>query len=149
MKWFKFIIYFQLFASALLNLLSGISTLTGGQYGSSGDAEMVYTAFSGLKTLDVLYGVCAIALAAGDIFVRMRLAGYRANAPKLYLGVLAAAVVLSLIYIIGVFVILGEWADIIDLTAVVSQYTSQLFVSIIMIGANHVYFKKRAHLFVN
>ena len=147
MKWFKFIIYFQLFATALINLLGGIAALTGGQYGGSGVAETVYLVFPGLKTVDLLYGVCLIALAAANIYVRMQLAGYRMNAPKLYLGVLAAAIAVSLIYIVAAVMMLSEWAELLDITSVIIQYIPQLIVSAVMVGVNFVYFKKREGLF--
>ena len=147
MKWFKFIIYFQLFAAAVLNLISGLTIFTGSYYGGKDEAALVYMVFPNLKTLDIFYAICLIALAAADIFVRMRLAGFRTNAPKLYLGVLAAAVAVSLIYIVAFFMILGDFSGLMDLTSVISQYVSQLITSVVMIIVNAVYFKNRAPLF--
>ena len=143
MKWFKFIIWFQLFATALLNVISGISALTGSQYGSSADAELVYMFFPSLKTVDMIYGICLIVLAAGAIFVRMQLAGFRTNAPKLYLGLLAAAVAANLIYLVAAASILSDLG--LDFTSNISQ----LATSVVMIVVNSIYFKKREHLFVN
>lgn len=143
MKWFKFIIYFQLFAAALISLATGISALTGGQYGGYKDA--VYLVFPALKTVDIFYGVCLIALAGANIYVRMQLAGFRSNGPKLYLSVYSATFVLSFLYIIAVSVIIGDRAGTLNLTA----YISELVGAVILIIVNSIYFKKRAHMFVN
>ena len=52
MKWYKFVIYFQLFAAALLNLGSGIALFTGSQYGlNSYELKLLYGVLGNLKTL--------------------------------------------------------------------------------------------------
>lgn len=143
MKWFKFIIYVQLFLSALANLGTGISVLTGSQYGEG--KELVYYVFSSLKTVDVLYGVVLIVLAVGAIYVRMQLAGYRANGPKLYLVLMSATALASFIYIIAASSAIGELSRSLNLTT----YITNLIISALLIVINAMYFKKRAHLFVN
>ena len=52
MKWYKFLIYFSLWAGALLNIGNGLMALQGMQYetGSEVTAELVYAMFDGLKT---------------------------------------------------------------------------------------------------
>ena len=50
MKWFKFVIWVQLFLSALSTLISGIQCLSGGHYGDQADA--VYAMFPNLKGVD-------------------------------------------------------------------------------------------------
>ena len=54
MKWFKFLIYFSLFAGAALNLINGITTILGTQYGEH--AELVYATFGSLRTFDIVCG---------------------------------------------------------------------------------------------
>ena len=51
MGWFKFLIYFALFAGAVLNALTAISMLTGSMYGESKD--LVYLFYKDLKTVDL------------------------------------------------------------------------------------------------
>lgn len=147
MKWFKFIIYFQLFANCVLNVISAITTFTGSQY--QGAADMIYTYVDGLQTVDTLYGVLLLAVAAFAIFVRFRLAKFCSNGPTMYYALLVAQLVISVIYLIGVNTVVGN--SIIanyyepDYTSVVSS----LVTTGIMLACNIVYFKKRMHLFVN
>ena len=65
MKWYKFLIYFALFAGAVLNAISGIQMLTGAHYG--GVADYVYAIFDGLQIVDVLMGLATLALAGFGI----------------------------------------------------------------------------------
>ena len=57
MGWFKFIIYFQLFASAVINAALGITAFTGSHY--DGKAELVYAFFPGMSAVDKVYRTCS------------------------------------------------------------------------------------------
>lgn len=144
MKWFKFVIYFQLFLSGLTSLISGVSCLTGANYSTTGlvTPEEVYSTFPGLRAVDLIMGVGLLALAALAIVVRQKLAHYRRGAPKLYLMLLGANIALSALYILAGSVMLGTL--LLDASTI-----SELVVSTVMIGANKVYFDKRAELFAN
>ena len=143
MKWFKFIIYFQLFLSAILGVVNGIGLLTGSTYSSQGlDPELAYTIFPGLRAVDLIVGVGMLALAVLAIVVRQKLAHYCQRAPKQYLILLGANMALSILYMIAASAVLGE--PVLDASTV-----SQLVVRAVMIGVNKVYFDKRAELFVN
>lgn len=144
MKWFKFAIYFQLFLSALISLMSGVSYLTGANYSTTGlvTLEEVYSTFPGLRAVDLIVGVGLLALAVLAIAVRQKLAHYRRGAPKLYLMLLGADVALSVLYLLACSAMLGTL--LLDASTI-----SELVVSAVMIGANKVYFDKRAGLFVN
>ena len=142
MKWFKFLIYFTLFASAFLNVINGIRLITGAQY--EGSADLVYSMYEGLKTVDMLVGVLAIALAFLAVYTRIRLAGYYENGPKLLTIFYIAIAAINFVNIIGYAMILPE--EIIK-TLNFSSLAGQIVTSIVLIIANNVYFKKRAHLF--
>ncbi|MGM9536733.1 MAG: zinc ribbon domain-containing protein [Candidatus Onthomonas sp.] len=144
MKWFKFIIYFQLFLSAITSLISGVSCLTGANYSTTGlvTPEEVYSTFPGLRVVDLIVGVGVLVLAVLAIVVRQKLAHYRQGAPELYLTLLGADIALSVFYIVAASAVLG--GPVLDASTV-----SELVVSAVMIGANKVYFDKRAELFVN
>jgi hypothetical protein len=146
MKWFNFLIYFALFASAVLNLFNGIAVFTGSHYGTNGKADFFYGIVSDLKTLDTFMGLATIALAVFAIYTRFRLSGYRKNGPSMItlLYILTSAV--NLIYIIGLYAILPEY--------IVSEldpysYIIQIIVSAVMIFVNYTYFKKRKKMFVH
>ena len=145
MKWFKFLIYFLTFATALTLLIDGIGLLTGMTYG--GDAGVVYAFFPGLFYLDLLIGLVSLAMAAFWIYVRFRLAKFRADGPKLLIMVYVVSIVINLVYGIGATVLLSGSMGLQSspMTAAVSSSCG----AIIMIFANKAYFGKRAELFVN
>lgn len=144
MKWFKFLIYFSLWAGAVLNAITAIGMLTGSIYGA--EAELVYAVFSDLKGLDTLMGVLSLALAAFGIFTRFRLAGYKRNGPLMLMIVYIASALLNLIYVIGLNAALPSIAlEMIDTTSAYSSIIS----SVVMVIVNHIYFKKRSHLFIH
>ena len=64
MKWYKFVIYFQLFAAAVFNVGAGIIFFTGSHYGlDSFELKLFYGVLSNLKTLDICMGIVSIFLA--------------------------------------------------------------------------------------
>lgn len=140
MKWYKFIIYCQLFLTALINIAAGFVALTGAQY--EGAADMVYGVWPSMKGMDLFYGIALIAVGAFAIYVRQLLAKYKKNGPNLYLIMCAATIILSLIYIFGVQAITG-------VNGSSGSTTSNLVTSIVMIIVNKIYFDKRRHLFIN
>ncbi len=144
MGWYKFLIYFSLFAGAVLNVFDAISLLTGGIYG--GEAELVYSVFDGLKSLDAFIGITTLGLAGMCIYTRFRLSGFYKNGPMMLNITYIASLAVNLIYIIGVSSIVP---DILSDASTVSSEVSSMITAIVMIFANTVYFKKRSHLFVN
>ncbi len=144
MGWFQFIIWFQLFASALSMFTTGLQALTGAHYGVD-YAELVYDTYDGLKTLDVFYGIVCFGLAGFALYTRFRLSGFKQNGPKCYYILNIAAVVVSIIYIILASSVTG--IDVGEL--VVGSYITTCFVSIVMLIINYVYFSNRKHMFVN
>lgn len=147
MKWYKFLIYFSLFASAVLNTISGIVALTGNQYTVNGKnvSELIYGIFDGLQVFDMVFGAACLALAVLAVYTRFRLSGFYANGPKMLNAVYIVAAILNLAYVIGVSVIVDGYNDI---TFDYSSQIAQLAISIAMVCANTTYFNKRKELFV-
>ena len=144
MKWFHFLIYFGLFAGAVINVINGIMAITGAQY--DGSAKLVYRMIDGLQTLDVIYGLALLATAALGIYARFRLAGYRKNGPHMLIVVYLVVAIAQLVYLIGLYVVLPEIVmDAVDTSSVIGGIIG----SGIAVAINTTYFKKRAHLFVN
>lgn len=142
MKWYKFLIYFALFAGAVLNIINGIMMLTGSQY--DGSASLVYAFFDGLQAIDMIVGAACIGLAALQIYTRFRLSGYYQNAAKFVSITYIAAVVINLFYIIGVLVVLpSSVTEYLDF----STFIVQIVISALMVVVNNTYFNKRKHLF--
>lgn len=147
MKWFKFLIYFLLFASAVLNVISGLGQITGSVYADAAEgitAQMVYDVFPGLKPIDIFVGIMTIGLGVFAIVVRFFLAKYKKVAPTLLLFLYIASCAINVIYCIAVLLVVPDMF----LTAI-SQMISSTIVSVIMIIVNKVYFDKRKELFIN
>lgn len=143
MKWFKFLIYFGLFAGVVLNAVSGFQLLTGAHYGEGKD--LVYQVFGNLQTLDLIGGICLVALAAFGIYTRVRLAGYYKNGPQMLAYLYLGAVIANVVYIAGLYIVVPEVAGQLDLTSTISSCVT----SVIMVIVNREYFRKREALFVN
>ncbi|MBR4295337.1 MAG: zinc ribbon domain-containing protein [Clostridia bacterium] len=144
MKWFKWLIYFVLFAGALLNAVNGIQMLTGSMY--DGYAETVYFIYPKLQNLDKFVGIVCLAIAAFGIYTRFRLAGYKKNGPMMLYILYISIIAIQLIYIIGVSSVLPEEiSSSMDFSSVIGNMVA----SAVMIFVNISYFKKRRHLFVN
>lgn len=140
MGWFKFLINFALWASAVLNVWNGIQMLTGLVYGS--DAELVYAYLPALRIYDIAYGVLLLACAAFAIFTRFQLARFRKNGPACLYVVYIAQEVLSIAYAAVAAAMVGDGSVLAD--TVVSTITV-----VVMVVINVIYFRKRSHLFVN
>lgn len=146
MKWFKFQINFAMWAAAILNAINAFAMLTGSQYGTDGEAELVYAMFEDLKMLDMACGVLLLALAVFGIYTRFQLAAFKKNGPKFLAILYAGVIVFDLVYVLGCSSILPEYVlEYVDFTTFYSGVAG----SAVALAANITYFKKRAHLFVN
>jgi len=144
MGWYKFLIYFSMFAGAILNLYNAYQLISGEIYQLQ--ADYVYRIFDGLKEFDVVIGILFIGLAALGIYTRFRLANFRKNGPLMITVSYIVLITLQLIYVIGLTIIIpSEQFD----STVYGSTLINIVTSIVMIIINAVYFKKRKHLFVN
>ena len=148
MKWFKFQIYFALFAGAVVNLIFGFNYLTGMIYFSQTNgtvsAEQVYRAFGGgLKLMDMVYGILMLALAGFGIYTRFRLAKYKSNGPTCLFILNGSSAVLSILYNLVVTAVVSGNA------MMGSSNASSIVGSVLLVLINYKYFKKREELFCN
>ena len=121
MKWYKFVIYVQLFLSAALNGINGLQVFFEGiDYGS---------------TERMLYGLCTLGLAIWALVIRSGLKNFKANAPKQYYVFLFGGIILNLLFGYGIYNTANFIGSIIGVG--------------IVVACNVVYFNKRKHLFVN
>ena len=140
MKWFKFLIYFALFASAVLNFFSAISFFTGATYGDPEVIEAIYETYPALKAVDITVGVLTLGLAGLAIFTRFQLAAFKKNAPILLYVMYGLDLAISLLYVLVASVATG-------LNLFSGNTAVSILTSVVMIACNVVYFKKRACLF--
>ncbi len=144
MTWYKFLIYFALFAGATINTLYGFVFLTGGIYEveSQGQwtAEQIYSYYGeGLQILDIMRGLFMLGFSVFQIILRYKLAHFKPDAPKLLYINVALMTGGSFLYRILSACITGKFSA----SSVIS------FVGgILLLIFNIKYFEKRKHLFV-
>ena len=146
MKWYKFLIYFALFAGAFVNFIYGINYISGGIYVVETNglitADSVYKLYGvGLQVVDILYGLLLLALAVFCLVLRNQLAKYKPDAPhfvRIFYSILAGA---PFLYSIIVALITSQSLGI--------EAMLSLIVGLIFTLWNVEYFKKRAHLFTD
>lgn len=145
MNWFKYMIYFGLFAGAALNVFLGIYSVGGFAYGELADA--VYDAFPGLKAADIMYGIYLFCAAAVCIDVRFKLAAYKAKGINEFIVLYAMNLGAFGLYIIVCMSILSDTG--IQLTDLLgSQQIAWLVSTVAMLVINVIYLKRRRHMFV-
>jgi hypothetical protein len=129
MKWYKFLVYFLLIASAVVNIITACA----------------YFALSSLASQPILLvgaGIMSIAMGIFCLVVRSQLVKYKRSAPAKLTALYVWNIVFSVVYtIVGAFGI--------DMMGMTSTLLPTLFWNVILIIANKVYFKKRAELFCN
>lgn len=145
MKWYKFVVNFMLFFSAVLNLFGGIATIKGGHYVDEqgvNRAEAVYAVYSGLKTIDIVMGVFCICLAAYALFVRQMLVNKKRIAPILFIAIYVVDIVAVIFYSMAVVNVAHlSISDILDI--------KDIAINLVWVVINAIYFAKRKHIFVN
>ena len=146
MAWFKFLIYFMLFANAAINIFTAVTYLTGSVYlgedMTMSDVEALYMFYPTAKMIDVIYGVLLIALAAYAIFTRFQLSGFKRRGPFLFILMYVLNLVIGLLYSISIMFTLET-----GLLGFIS-FVPSIITSVVMIFVNIVYFRKREELFV-
>ncbi len=143
MKWFKFIIYFQLFANAAVNGIAALMTATGARY--QGQADKVYSVLPQLRTLDLVYILLLLGLVVLAIVARMQLARFRRRGPLLYYLLQIANIAVAMLYLLAASAVSGIPLSQLDL----SNTIVSLGLSLVMLIVNIIYFGKRKDLFVN
>ncbi len=144
MKWHKFLIYFWLWAIAVLLVLGGISFIAGKVYGEIGDR--IYQAFPVMRFVDIAYGLVLIAAAVYMIYTRFQLAGFRKGAPQKLLLLLALSPVLEWGYQLILSAVTGVPITVIHSAG---SFIGELIGTAIAIWLHKIYYDKRAELFVN
>lgn len=149
MKWFKFLIYFLLFAIGILNIIGGITALTGGQYVVEGKdvSKAVYLLFPDLKTVDIIYGIACILLGVFQFYIRFQLAGYKTKAPSYITVMYIITAVVAAVYSFAVVGIVPD--QIVGHDELIGQGIGSIVGAVVMLIVNKTYFDKRKNLFIN
>ena len=142
LKWHKFLIYFALWAGALINAGNAVMCINGTQYQEQ--SEQIYAMYSGLKTLDLAWGIVLLGICAYMIYVRFQLAGFRIGAPRKLSILYIMNLVCSLAYLLAFSAVTH-----LSLGAMASKIIPSIFSSILLLFLNQNYYSKRLELFVN
>ncbi len=148
MGWFKFIIYFQLFATALMSLYNAYAFISGSIYNIAGATPaMIYKRFPSLKTVGIICGLIYLAVAGVAIYTRFQLAGFKKNGPIMYFVVIGMVIFATAIYLIGVASAVSKQG--LSASRAITPNTYGILAGYItLIVVNVIYFNKRKKLFV-
>ncbi len=147
MKWYKFVIYCQLFLTMLFSLINSIQLFSGSVYGGKMEKELVYEIFSSMKALDIIIALLYIGLGVYAFLVRMQLAGFKKNGPKLYYILCIASMAINLIYAVTASIIVKSSSGM--SLNVMGRAIFQTVAMGALLVANYIYFGKRKQLFTN
>jgi len=150
MKWYKFLIYVELFLNAVLNVVTGILYITGGIYSMRNiNPDYIYNFFGELETINIIYGFLAFGFAAFCIYTRYRLANYKSNGPLCVFCMYGISAVMNLGYTIITNLVISSHPLTNGNVQVSYSLIANIVTSIVMIVLNIIYFNKRKSLFVN
>lgn len=149
MKWHKFLVYFALWASAVGYAVMGFQALTGAQYGSKADAEMVYGFFEGMKTTDTLYGILLLVSAVIAVMAAYNLLKLKAKGPTLLTVLYVFSAVAAVLYIIMVVSAINKVASGVDTSELTRSGVSSAIGAVAGVIITKVYYGKRMQFFTN
>ena len=149
MKWYKFIIYVQLFLSALTGLVNGIKYKTGSVYGNASERETIYAWFPSMKTVSTITGILMLAAAVVAIIARQKLAGFKHDGPMFYYITCGISIGASLIYCIAAYSELSKYSWLVDTSSYLAGSIIGILISVGLLIANIIYFGHRKDMFTN
>ena len=135
MKWFKFLIYFWLFACATVYILRGLELLA-----LSTDALFTVHKPEPATIVCFIYALLYFVLAVSAFVTRFRLAGYKQNAPTLITLYFAVE---------GVVIVSAIWVDMIITEGWSGNFGAiELVLYTALTIMNYFYFNRRVEMFV-
>ena len=157
MKWYNFIIWVQLPLSVILSIWYSIKTFAGTKYSESYFGNMtwdIYREFDGLQALDIFDAVITLLLAGFMIYVRILLAKYKEEGPKMLYIMSGICIVLNIFLFICYVSIAQGTMRInsfleLDMSAYNSTFITTIIKDSIFLWIDVKYFTKRRHLFTN
>ena len=143
MKWYNFIVKFQLWLIIIAFFAYALLFLTGQMYDDAETAAKVYIIVPAMKTVDILYGIISFACAACAFVIRKQLLNHEKNSPRNYIIFSTCIILFPLFYDfaisictnVSVFEIIG------------SDLLTLLIACILNLICNTIYFYKRRYMF--
>lgn len=151
MKWYKFVVNFQLPLSLLYYVFLLYRYISGSVYGGADVANNIYALAPALRMINYyLDAVNAITL-VGAVIVMIWMKRFKTNAWKYYIGLLVGNAVAVVLYLIMYCIVIQINANFTNssLTQYVITITNTIWTTGLMGVINYIYFKKRDHLFTN
>lgn len=151
MKWYKFVVNFQLPLSLLYYVFLLYRYISGSVYGGADVANNIYALAPALRRINYyLDAVNAITL-VGAVIVMIWMKRFKTNAWKYYIGLLVGNAVAVVLYLIMYCIVIQTNANFTNssLTQYVITINNTIWTTGLMGVINYIYFKKRDHLFTN
>lgn len=151
MKWYKFVVNFQLPLSLLYYVFLLYHYISGSVYGGADVANNIYALAPALRRINYyLDAVNAITL-VGAVIVMIWMKRFKTNAWKYYIGLLVGNAVAVVLYLIMYCIVIQTNVNFTNssLTQYVITITNTIWTTGLMGVINYIYFKKRDHLFTN
>ena len=147
MNWHNFLAYFSIWAGAVLNFFTGFSTMTGMSYGELKD--QVYYTFKGIGFVDCFSGILIIALSIFGFYVAYSLLKKKKDAPKKLIELYIMGGVIKLLYNLIIALIISGKIPNYNLINSIATAVGAFLATLLFVVLNRIYYRKRAHLFVN
>lgn len=149
MRWYNFLIWFGLYAGAVLNMLEGLRMITGKMYQISGySPEKIYQVFPLLRYANIFFGICLFALGLFCVNVRISLRRFEKKGPAKYYILLIGINVIQIAGLV-VYALLGKKYGVAVNNAGISDILMQAGAGLIVLAVSYIYFSNRKHLFTN
>lgn len=147
MNWFKFIIWCQLFLTALSELSNAFLYLTGRYYTVQGiNPAEFYSQYPLFRIVNYLFGGVGVVMCIFAIYTRFQLAGFKKGAPGLFLKYTMISVAKTGIYVL-LYVIVSTIYGKMTTMAELMDYISLMIGGTALYFINKSYFAKREFLF--
>lgn len=158
MKWYKFVIYFQLFAVAVIEVFMAIACFSGSDVILAGLFDydetvprILYEIVNGLPIVLTCKGIISIFMAVLAIITRQKLACFDEQGPKLYVNLCLINAGITFLYIVIIIAMISQALGTTDgmATTIAEKVGENCTVSIVLYVLNRIYFNKRKEYFVN
>ena len=140
-KWYKFLIYFALWAIALINFVVGFMFIYGTHYKISALSQnIIYNYYLDLKQLDIFLGYMHFLVSIYIIIVGYYLSALKVGAPNMLLAMHVIIIFFRIFYIMVCPLNLHAF----NIFNILS-----LIINVLTMFYEYYYFKKCKHAFIN
>lgn len=145
MKWYKFIVYVQLFMSMLMSVGYGYSYFSDTMRGDKETWKAIYAVFPKLRALNIVFGIIQFLYVGFLAVIWYRMFYFKKNAPVLYITNYFIQIALEWVWLVIAIAYTGMGYD--KFSSTLSNTMFRNCIQVIYILLNIVYFKKRKFMF--